>query len=578
MPKALSEENGRLGLPGAGTENPLHTKAMKEVGSKGTFWILFATATVLVIILAAVPWSLAHPFGIHWDEAQYFNEALIDVQRLQNGKLLTLGRRILLWSGGIPPAYRILAVPFLALFGFHTTTARFLSMAWFVIGAIFVYLATRRIASRAAGAFAVLIFVLSPEVVSASIFFGTDTSLYLATSAMLYYLFVCWSDGSRHSANWIGLGLSIGLGFLSKVSFIPIAVPVLGYWLIRSRYGKFHLPSLALHWKAGALAFLVAAPWWSLNYRSAMTATKLARDFVRHSLGPPSLATWTLWLSTVLQCLLGHGVSIVIGVVLITCFIKLLVSKVIVPSPLQKAVLGACVCAGTPLVFAQLCGTNHLLRHISPAVIPLAIAVGILFDAVTLNQSKAYLALCGVLFGAQLLMIVSPVLFPNNRPVDLGFVTGGLPWRVMVRFDQWDWRPVKDIGHDCGIENPKISFLGSGRAFDPPQIQYPWVAAASSTREARLDFPEVTWLWRYEDGALDWQKVMNAIGHSDMVLTAPHYVGEVRNKEDLDNQYNGEFADRLAQDSRFRGPIRIAMGRFEPVEVMVFLKKTLACH
>ena len=69
----------------------------------------------------------------------------------------------------------------------------------------------------------------------------------------------------------------------------------------------------------------------------------------------------------------------------------------------------------------------------------------------------------------------------------------------------------------------------------------------------------MTWLWRYEDGPLDWQKVMDATGKSDIVLTAPHYVGEVRNKEDLDNQHNAEFAARLSADPFFRGPIRLEM-------------------
>jgi len=71
---------------------------------------------------------------------------------------------------------------------------------------------------------------------------------------------------------------------------------------------------------------------------------------------------------------------------------------------------------------------------------------------------------------------------------------------------------------------------------------------------------------------------LGAVSQSDMVLTAPHYVGQASDKQDLDNQHNAEFADRLSQDARFRGPIRLEMGRFEPVEVLVFLRKDLVCH
>jgi 4-amino-4-deoxy-L-arabinose transferase-like glycosyltransferase len=551
---------------------------MEQPTFEGRFWPIFATVTIVVIMLAAVRWSVAHPFGIHWDEARYFDDVGFDLQRLQHGMLLRLGGRILIKSMGRPPAFRVLALPFLALFGFHTTVARLASLACFGFSSWFIYLATRRIASPVAGAFAVLVFALSPEVVSASIFFGTDTALYLATAAMLYYLFVLWSDSSEHSSTWIGLGLAIGLGFLSKASFIPIALPVLAFSLAVGCRRHPGVPGLAPMLKAAVLALLVAGPWWVLNLKAAIVMTQQARGFVRNSLGPPSLATWMRWLSTVLQGLLGHGLSILISLVVIAWLTKAIVRRETIINPLQRTALWACACVGVPIIIAQLSGANHLLRHISPAVIPLAIAVGLLADRTGWARSRLSIALSMVLFCTQLLMIVTPVLFPNNQPVDLGFVNGGLPWRVMVRFDQWDWKPVRDISYSCGLETPRISFLGSGRAFVPPQIEYPWAAQPTSTHhDTTLDFPDVTWLWRYEEGPLNWQKVMDAVGQSDIVVTAPHYIGEVKNKEDLDNQYNADFAARLSLDSRFRRPIRLEMGRFEPIEIDVFLKKSLQC-
>lgn len=517
--------------------------------SEGRFWPVFAVAITVTIMLAAVRWSLAHPYGIHWDEAQYLDDIGIDVQRLRSGLLLRLGGRILLKSFGHPPAFRLLALPVLGLFGFHTVTARLVSLTCFGLSAWFIYLATRRIGTPVAGAFAVLVFSLSPEVISASIFFSTDAPLYLATSAMLYYLFVCWTDGAEHPNNWIGLGLAIGLGFLSKASFVLIAFPVLAFWLVVSRYGHLGIPSPTSQRKAVALALLVAGPWWLLNIKSAIAYAQYARGFVRNSLGPPSLQTWMRWLSTVLQGLLGHSTSILIGLVAIACFHKLVVKGEKILDPFQRIALGVCACAGLPIVVAQLSGTNHLLRHISPAVIPLAVAVGILADACGWTRSVPAVAVSGILFCVQLLMIVAPVLSPNSHPVDLGFVNGVLPWRAMARFDQWDWKPVREISYGCGLHTPRISFLGSGRALDPPQIEYPWIAQPTLTpHDAKLESPDVTWLWRYEDGPLDWQRVMDATGKSDIVLTAPQYIGEVANKEDLDNQHNADFAARLSLD------------------------------
>jgi 4-amino-4-deoxy-L-arabinose transferase-like glycosyltransferase len=416
---------------------------MEQPISSGRYWLFFAVVTMIVITLAAIWWSLDHPFGSNWDEAIYLNQVQIDTQRLQCGMLLKLVGGILKRSWGRPPAYRLLAVPFLALFGFHTTTARLVSLACYGLSGWFIYLATRRIGTKVAAALAVLVFCLSPQVVSASIWFGTAGPLYLATSAMLYYVFLCWSDRSESSGNWIGLGLAVGLGFLAKASFVLIALPLLAFWLVLDHWSHLGVPKLTSQRKAGLLALLVAAPWWLLNIKSVVVMVHAARGFERDSLGPPSLATGVRWLSTVVQSLLGYGLSILIALVVIACIRKAMVKKEMILDPLQRVALGACACTGVPLVLAQLSGTNHYLGHISPTVIPLAIAVGVLLDKTGFVRFKAGIAVSSVLFCAQLLMILAPVFSPNNHLVDSGLVNGSLPWRIMVRRDQWDWAPIK---------------------------------------------------------------------------------------------------------------------------------------
>jgi hypothetical protein len=145
-----------------------------------------------------------------------------------------------------------------------------------------------------------------------------------------------------------------------------------------------------------------------------------------------------------------------------------------------------------------------------------------------------------------------------------------MPWRIMDRFDQWDWSPILDLGNSCDVSTPSISYLGGGRSFNQAQIEYPWAVKGLTT--------DVTWLWRYEDGALDWQKVMDAAGHSNMVITAPSYIGKDADKENLDNQHNAEFVSHLSGEKQFRQPIHLCMGRFEPVEVLVFMNNNLRCQ
>src|SRR5260370_16295387 len=205
---------------------------MEQPQSDRTVWLPFSAITVIAIIAAAVRWSLSHPYGIHWDEASYMNEAWVDAQRLRYGMILKFAGRLGVKCFGRPPGSRLLADPFLAVFGPHATVARLVSLGCFALTCWFIYLAARRLSSKTAGAFAVLVFFLSPEVVSASIFFGTDAPLYLAVSAMLYHLFAIWRDQPNSAPNLVGLGLSIGLGFLSKTSFAPLPFPALAFCFV----------------------------------------------------------------------------------------------------------------------------------------------------------------------------------------------------------------------------------------------------------------------------------------------------------------------------------------------------------
>ena len=557
---------------------------MKKLSSTAKQWesgertgLLFTGFLLLAILIAAIRWIVDHPYAIHWDEALYFDGVLRDLHNLYSGSLRQLGSILIGGDVRRPPANLLLALPFLAVFGFHTAIARLVTLAcWGGAGGI-IYLTTRRIASPLAGAIAVLVFCLSPEVISASIFFSTEGPLFLATSVMLYFLSFYWSDGVGHPRGWIGLGIAIGLGLLAKSSFVLIAFPVLAvtfFFLHRENRSLASLPSFI---KAGALAFLVAAPWWLKNLGPALNYTKFAREQPRNSLGNPSLVTWAKWFGTVVTSLLGPALSVLIVLLVFVAIRKVLIKREVSLNPAQRAALVTCGCAVLPLVALQLSGTNHLLRYLCPAVIPFAIAVGVLSDATGWVRSRAAMVLSATLAVAQVLIIVAPVVFPNHEPVDPGFYNGGLPWRIMVRFEQWDLKPLREISQSCGLEKPRIAFLGMGRPLNPPQLLYPWFVAGSSPSE-RNGFAEPLWLWRYDQGPLDWQRVMSSAEQNDIVLTAPGFVGQATDRQDLDNQFNREFADRLAADPHFRGPIRLPMGRFEPIDVLVYLRKDLVCQ
>lgn len=572
----MPHKEGLISVGTASEEKKL-TPSREQVDSQERSWLWLIFCLLIPLAAAAVRWILDHPYGIHWDEALYFNNVLIDLQKLHSGSWRKIASILIGPDGAHPPGNLLLTLPFLAVLGFRTAITRLVTLAcWGVSGGI-LYLTTRRIASPAAGAVAVLVFCLSPEVVSASIFFSTEGPFYLATAVMLYFVSFYWSDAAEPPrGGWIGLGLAIGLGVLAKSSFVLIAAPVLASTLFLAGRQR-RISALFFFLKAGAVGFLVAAPWWLENFRFAANYTKFAREQPRNSLGPVSLLTWAKWFFTVVVSLIGPTLTVLIVLIVVAAIRKIVVRKEVRPNPADRAALAACACGVLPIVVLQLSGTNHLLRYLCPAVIPFAMAIGILANTTGWIRSKTGLAVSGALAAAQVLILVIPVAFPNRQPVDPGFYNGGLPWRIMVRFEQWDLKPLRSIAQDCGLEKPRIAFLGMGRPLNPPQILYPWYAAGVTAND-RNGFPQPEWLWRFEQGPFDWRQVMSSAEQSDMVLTAPTFVGQATDRQNIDNQYNREFAEKLASDPHFRGPIRLEVGRFEPVELQVFLRNDLACH
>jgi 4-amino-4-deoxy-L-arabinose transferase-like glycosyltransferase len=575
------------------------TAPQQQSRSEERYWLVFAVLLVFLLSLAAVRWMLEHPYGIHADESWYINEAQIDVHIFHGASLHDLGWWLVHQDPSRPPAYRLIVLPFLAVFGYHTVIVRLVTFGCFVISAWFIYLTTKRFAGPIAAAIAILVFCLSPDVLAASIFFSTEGPLYVAVAATLFFLSVYWSDGPEPRGNWIGLGLAMGLGLLSKITFASLAGPVFLFsaFTTRRHQGRSGLVSLG---KAAVLSLLVAIPWWRRDIGPALGyANFTSRGFLpRYTLGSHfAFLTWERWLSSVVLGLIGPGIAIVILLVGIVYVRKITTGERIAVA--QRTALYACGCAGLPIVVAQLLGTDYLLRHISPAVIPLAVAIGALSEGVGWVRSRIAMAATGLLFFIQFVMLVLPVMVPNKHTLDYAGMTNGFfPWGVMIRSEQWNWSPLLDISNSCGLPTPTVSYMGNGAAFDRQiqyslgnypvgnarisylgngralsglQMQYPWLSHG-------LAAPNLVWLWRLEDGPINWEHVMDLAGQSDIIVTAPHYVGQSADRNEVDNQHNEEFAKRLSEDPRFRGPIHLEMGQLDPVDVLVFVKATIGCH
>jgi 4-amino-4-deoxy-L-arabinose transferase-like glycosyltransferase len=528
-------------------------------------WFLFLGLVLIVLLTSAVKWMLDHPYAISWDEALYFNTVLDDQIAIRESGLRGLRSQIQYADRGRPPAYRVLAIPFYFAFGFSPVTVRLVSLGFLSLGLVLLYLTTRKFASPKCAVLSVLIFCLSPDVLFASAVFYTEYPLFLATTGTFYFLISSVESKSGTSKNWIGLGLSIGLGLLAKASFLLVAAPVLSFALVAGRIRGLAGPAPAFALKAGALGALVAARWWWLNTGFAAGIVRGSRYDVESSLGAPSFGTWLSWFFSIAQSLLGHGVFLVVALIVFTWIWKRFMQQDARLDAVQRTVLVACACGILPLALVHLTGTNHLLRYLCPTLVPLAIAVALVAHVVGWSSSPVLLGTSGLAFLVQLLLIIVPVYCPNRSLGSSGLANGRLPWRTFARLDQWDWKPLRKISRAAGFEEPRISLLGTGKNLGPEQIRYVWAVDGKLKTTARP-------LWRYSSGPIDWDKVMESVGESDIVLTAPRFTGLDTGALQPDNQHNVELANRLTRDPRFRGPVTLWVGRFEPVEVDVFVR------
>ena len=118
----------------------------------------------------------------------------------------------------------LVATPF---FGANLTTLRAVSLAAFVGALWFLYWGVRAVAGEGAGLLVVMLLAVSPIVTFAVQVFGTECSLYLSVAATFCFLLQAIASPSPAPRAWIGLGIALGVGTLSKVSF-PLIVGLPG--------------------------------------------------------------------------------------------------------------------------------------------------------------------------------------------------------------------------------------------------------------------------------------------------------------------------------------------------------------
>ena len=476
---------------------------------------LLAALIVLATLCAALRWTAIHSLPLWWDEAQYANQAIEDHGAFERGGVAGVVKALLFNDPERPPAYRAFVVPLTAFAFPRLAVLRAISLTVTLLAMFVLYLACR-------SALAVAMVFSMPAVFTSAAWFGTEFPLFLAV-AML-----CAALVPRVSP--LLLALAVALGLLSKSTFFIIGAPAILAAMIFARRDRRELVRLVL---ASAAGGIVAAGWWMWHFGPALRYAQLGRSFVRESLGG------SFALVARAQIFAFDGVGILLPVALVIVFALGRWRG----EHRRAAIIG--LAGALPLLLLACTSPVFVPRHFAPAFLPLALAIAASLDALRPSLRVA----AGVIALVQIVAIAA------------------VPERFLERVEQTDWRILRPL---VAQKTPDIAFAGAWPSLSPPEVRYAWMREGGDAR--------VRWLWRFEEGPIDWTRVMCDVAASDLVLVVPPGV-QPRGDERLavargvDNQHDAELIARIESSRAFNGPLRVRAGRVEPVELLVYVKR-----
>ncbi len=497
-----------------------------------------ALLAVLVTGAAALQWSGRHPLGTSWDESFYVNMVVQSVRDAHDHGIVSTAKAMRWSDRERPPAYRLVALPVAYLLGSDPRTLRALSLLALLATGGMVYGAARLFAGAPLAVAAAAATVLSFSALWASAHFGTEYVLYAAVAGVLWGL----AFGALRPAEpagvglWVGLAAATSLGVLSKASFLLFAVPAVLTFLVLGWRMGLAARTLWVVATACAAGALTGVPWWVMNFGAA---ARYARYASAYGYGVP-------WIPEAFWRLLGPPL-IALGIVIavVAGLRRHRLRKAM--SPPLVIVLAVCAAGAVPLFLSHLLGTNHLMRLVSPALIPAWLGIAVLAAGSGALDTSVQAAVAG------LALLLQGVYLTHH------FAT--------TNFSQWEWEPLRIACEARGLPDPTVRYLGLGISLTPPAIAYPWVLRGREVNVARL--------WRYEFGAIDWGRVDAQVDSADVVLTAPDFTGDSgdpADQEALDNGHNGELVRRLESQPRFDAPVELRLGK-ERTRILVFFKK-----
>ena len=537
-------------------------------------WFLVGFAVLIGTQLCSTIWAFANPAPHHWDNADYLNLAYNDLWSYtyggpENHRVGMAG----VWDSLInadhnrPPGYRIVSLPFVFLGVRMLPMLRGLSLGVFWVTLYLIYRTVAIVidgpAGKIAGIVAAALTALYLEVGWSVRLYGTEYTLYFSVALMLFCLARSTRAAGNDAGTWTGLGFALGLGILSKLSFVLLALPVGCVVLTLVLFRQ--LPGLSVLKLIGALAIgcLMAWPYYRYHIFETVHYGQEMMLFQRHSLNQSGAGLLRSWFRLHMNEGLGLRASWIVLMLLLVVGLRVLIGarksgssaylKTGLGKPAGSMILIA-LSAGIPiLVFQVVYSHSNNVRHMTPAYFPLTIALAVAAGATgTLVSWWSWIVLIGFAYPA-FVQVNSEFIPLTNTPDDV-----------------WNWEPVFQVCQAHHLRWPYIGRVGNAGQFCEPSIVYPWMK--------RGDWANCMWLWRSEEGAFNWKKVQAELADRDVVLTAPGFhvprgVSALADPFELDNSHNDEFVQHLLADPQWELANKFSIGVINPAEIWVFVRK-----
>ena len=330
----------------------------------------FAFAALSVLFLGTtLVWLRLDRSPPSWDDAYYLTSSLNLFDSLTKGGLASYARNVLTSMGTKPPLIAVLPTPVYLIVGRHPRAAYAINLGFLLLMFAALYRMGRIYSGSRAGLLAVYIAGTIPVLYGLSRWFLVECGLTAIVCAAM-----CWLAERDDSAGaWKGflLGAICGFGLLMKVSFpVYVVIPLL-YFAIRERRIVMRRSVLVA---SVATAVVLAAPWYALNYRSALETAITAGSAETAKLYQTGDILSLRGILNYLASLLSAG-SVYYFVAMV-----LLLPAARAARPAARRGLFLCTLWASPILFLTF-GHYRELRYAAPLFPALALALGILIDS-----------------------------------------------------------------------------------------------------------------------------------------------------------------------------------------------------